>query len=192
MREKILDSAERMVQDRGLNAMSFQALANAVGLSKPTVFHHFRNKEALALALVERCQQKYGILYGEVIQRDSRAPEKLREIASVFERGLVDDRLCLLAALGNSVSTLPGAVQDDLRLTAALAIDRFTRVFEQGQAEQSLAFVDDPQHAAAAFLALLQGLQILARAKRDRALFRRSIETYIAAITQGREGVRPQ
>ena len=38
-----------MVQDRGLNAVSFQDLADAVGLRKPSVFHHFRNKEELTL-----------------------------------------------------------------------------------------------------------------------------------------------
>ena len=93
MREEILNVAEQMVQERGLSAVSFQHLADAVGLRKPSVFHHFKTKEDLAKALVERCQTKYGVEYGEVINSDQNAPEKLRRIADIFEKGLRDDRL---------------------------------------------------------------------------------------------------
>lgn len=183
MRERVLDAAERMVQERGLSAVSFQHLADAVGLSKPSVFHHFPNKEALARALVERCRTKYGAEYGEVIDADAPAPEKLRRIAAIFERGLRDDRLCLLNSLGQGVSTVSGTVQDDLRLSVSQAIDRYARVFEQGRREGSLRFGGSPQDAAAAFLALAEGLQVLARAKRDHDLFMRAASAYIDSIT---------
>ena len=183
MREQVLDAAERMVQERGLNAVSFQQLADAVGLSKPSVFHHFSTKEALASALVERCRTKYGAEYGAVIDADLPAPAKLRGIAEIFERGLTDNRLCLLSALGQSLPTLTDAVQDDLRLSVRGSIDRYARVFEQGAAENSLRFEGSPSDAAAAFLALLEGLQVLARAKREEDLFRRAADSYIRSVT---------
>lgn len=183
MRERILDSAERMVQDRGLSAVSFQQLADDVGLSKPSVFHHFRNKEELARALVERCQTKYGAQYGAVIDADLSAPEKLRGIAEIFEQGLRDDRLCLLNSLGQSVNTLGDPVQDDLRLSVTGAIDRYARVFEQGEREGTLRVSGGAADAAAGLLALLEGLQVLARAKRDHALFRRAATAFIDALT---------
>lgn len=182
MRERVLDAAERMVQERGLSAVSFQHLADAVGLSKPSVFHHFKNKEELAKALVERCQTKYGVEYGEVIDAHLEAPEKLRRIASIFEKGLRDDRLCLLNSLGQSVPMLAAAVQDDLRLSVSQSIDRYARVFEQGQREGSLRFDGAPADAAAAFLALVEGLQVLARAKRDLDMFSRAASSYIESI----------
>lgn len=183
MRERLLEAAEAMVQDRGLSAVSFQQLADAVGLSKPSVFHHFATKEALAKALVERCQTKYGAEYGRVIDADLPAPEKLRGIADVFERGLRDNRLCLLNALGQSAMTLSDAVRDDLRLSVTQSIDRYARVFEQGRREGTLLVEASPPDAAAAFLALLEGLQVLARAKRDHALFARAMRSYIDAVT---------
>ena len=182
MREKVLDHAEQMVQEGGLSAVSFQKLADAVGLSKPSVFHHFPNKEALAKALVERCQTKYGAEYGAVIESDASAPEKLQGIADIFEQGLHDNRLCLLNSLGQSVHSLSDEVQDDLRLSASLAIDRYARVFEQGKREKTLKFEGDPVDAAAAFLALLEGLQVLARAKRDFGIFTRAAKSYIDSI----------
>lgn len=183
MRESILDAAEQMVQERGLSAVSFQQLADSVGLSKPSVFHHFPNKAALASALVERCQSKYGAEYGRVINDELDAPEKLRQIAGIFEKGLRDNRLCLLNSLSQSMPALAPAVQDDLRLAATQSIDRYARVFEQGRREKSLRFEGSPSDSAAGFLALAEGLQVLARAKRDVTLFRRSIHAHIESIT---------
>ena len=183
MRERVLDAAEQMVQERGLSAVSFQQLADAVGLSKPSVFHHFANKEALAQALVERCQSKYGAEYGAVIDSEAPAPEKLRGIAAIFETGLRENRLCLLSSLGQSVPTLTPAVQDELRLSVTRSIDRYARVFEQGAREGSIRIDGTPADAAAAFLALLEGLQVIARAKRDHALFQRAADSYIDSIT---------
>ena len=96
-----------MVQQRGLNGVSFAQLAKAVGLSKPSVFHHFPNKEALAKALVQLCQDKYGAEYGGIIDSDATAPEKLQRIADSFEHGLRADRLCLHACLPRHWLLLP-------------------------------------------------------------------------------------
>ncbi|MEO1128816.1 MAG: helix-turn-helix domain-containing protein [Planctomycetota bacterium] len=183
MRERVLDAAERMVQERGLGAVSFQQLADAVGLSKPSIFHHFANKEALARALVARCQTKYGPEYGEVVEADLAAPDKLRGIAAIFENGLRDNRLCLLGALGQSAPMLSEAVQKDLQHSVARSIERYAEVFEQGTREQSLRFEGTASDAAAAFLALLEGLQVLARARGDHALFGRAAQSYIESIT---------
>ena len=182
MRDRVLEAAEQMVQERGLSAVSFQQLADAVGLSKPSVFHHFPNKESLAAALVERCQTKYGAEYGEVIDADLPAPAKLRRIAGIFEQGLRDNRLCLLNALGQSAPMLADQVQTDLRLSVTQSIDRYARVFEQGRRDGTLRFEGSATDAAASFLALLEGLQVLARAKRDTDLFGRAALSYVQSI----------
>jgi TetR/AcrR family transcriptional repressor of nem operon len=183
MKTKILDAAEQMVQDRGLNAVSFQDLADAVGLRKPSVFHHFKNKEQLTLALIDRCATKHGPQYGEVVAKGISAPEKLRQIASIFEDGLVNRRPCLLAALGSSINTMPANAVEELHNTAQGAVERFSEVFEQGRRDGTLTFAGEPELAAMSFFAMLQGLQILARAKGDSAAFTKAASSYIDSIT---------
>ena len=118
MRERVLDAAEAMVQERGLAAVSFQQLADAVGLSKASVFHHFPNKDEMAKALVDRCRTKYRAGYDAVIESDAPAPEKLERIAKLFDDGLQENRLCLLNSLGQSISILSDDVQSELRVSA--------------------------------------------------------------------------
>ena len=184
MREKLLDVAEQLVQDRGLNAVSFQNLADAVGLSKPSVFHHFANKGALAEALLERCRTHYGAEYDAIVSDDANAVDKLNRIAALYADGVESGQLCLLGVLGHGVATLPAEVQQDLRLKIAGAVDRFSRVFEQGRREKSLRFEGTPEAAAAAFLGMLQGLQVLARAQGDPAAVTEAAATYIQAISK--------
>lgn len=184
MRDKILDAAEQMVQDRGLNAVSFQDLADAVGLRKPSVFHHFKNKEELTLALIDRCATKHGPQYAEVIARSISAPEKLRQIAKIFEDGLANRRPCLLAALGSSINTMPPNAVEQLHATAQGAVERFAVIFVQGRRDGTLAFEGEPELAAMSFFAMLQGLQILTRATNDSAAFGRAASAYIDSITK--------
>ncbi len=53
-RDKILDCAERLFARRGYAGVGLAEVAEAVGLSKSSLFHHFRSKTALHAAVVAR------------------------------------------------------------------------------------------------------------------------------------------
>jgi AcrR family transcriptional regulator len=53
-REAILDAAERQLKERGPDSLRLQELAAEVGMSHPTLLHHFGSRDALVLAVVER------------------------------------------------------------------------------------------------------------------------------------------
>ncbi len=183
MREKLLDAAESLVQSRGFSAVTFQDIADAVGLRKPSVFHHIKNKEELSLALIERCSTKHGPLYAAVVDKDISAPEKLRQVAKIFEDGLKNERPCLLAAIGGSMESLSPKASQELCDTAEGAIGRFAMIFEQGRNEESLVIHGSPDAAARGFFAMLQGLQSLCRANGGVRAFKQAATTYIDSIT---------
>jgi AcrR family transcriptional regulator len=53
-REKILEAAETLFARRGFAGVGMSEIAEAVGLSKSTLFHHFTTKAQLYAAVVER------------------------------------------------------------------------------------------------------------------------------------------
>ncbi len=53
-RERLLDSAERLVIEQGFSATSIDQVIEDSRSSKGSFFHHFTSKEALAQALVQR------------------------------------------------------------------------------------------------------------------------------------------
>jgi AcrR family transcriptional regulator len=53
-REKILDAAEELFARRGFAGVGLSEIADAVGLGKSSLFHHFATKAQLYAAVVER------------------------------------------------------------------------------------------------------------------------------------------
>lgn len=52
-RKEILESAFRTIGNRGYAGSTLAAIAEDVGISAPSLLHHFRNKESLLIELIE-------------------------------------------------------------------------------------------------------------------------------------------
>jgi AcrR family transcriptional regulator len=51
-RDRIVDISEHLIMERGLDSITFEDIAAATGYTKRTMYHYFRDKEELSLALV--------------------------------------------------------------------------------------------------------------------------------------------
>jgi len=183
MKERLLDAAEELVQRKGLNGVTFQDLADAVGLRKPSVFHHIRNREELAIALIARCGTKHGPQYAAVIGQDLNASQKLLQLTEIFEQGLTSGRPCLLASIASGIESLTEPATEQLKIAADASISRFSEVFVQGREEGSLDYEGSPVDAATAFFAMMQGLQALCKAKGDAVGFKGAARSYVKSLT---------
>jgi AcrR family transcriptional regulator len=54
LRGQILESASRLFYERGYGATSIRDIAEAVGISSSTMYHHFKNKQDVLYAVVSR------------------------------------------------------------------------------------------------------------------------------------------
>lgn len=52
----ILDAAQDMVQRQSISGVSFQELANRIGIKKGSMYYHFESKDALSLAMLDRAR----------------------------------------------------------------------------------------------------------------------------------------
>lgn len=68
-RERILDTAEAAVLDKGFAATSIDELIAAVGITKGGFFYHFRDKGELAKALLVRYIERENVLFGDLFKR---------------------------------------------------------------------------------------------------------------------------
>ncbi|OBB21986.1 TetR family transcriptional regulator [Mycolicibacterium peregrinum] len=51
---RILDAALELIADHGVGGTSLQMIADAIGVTKAAVYHQFKTKEAIVIALTER------------------------------------------------------------------------------------------------------------------------------------------
>ena len=161
--ERILDSAERLVQKRGYNGFSYADVAAELGVTKASLHYHFPGKAELGEALVERYAARFAEALDEIDARGGDASAKLAAYARIYANVLREKRMCLCGMLAADYDTLPEAMRE--------AVLRFfddneawlTDVFEQGQAERSLRLDGSAAEAAQTLVGGLEGALLIAR-----------------------------
>ena len=68
--ERILDAAEDLFAEKGYSATSLGDVADRVGIRSPSLYNHFRNKEALYSAVLERLLDAFTAPLAELNQSE--------------------------------------------------------------------------------------------------------------------------
>lgn len=89
-REKILQAVYEVIISKGYEGISMQQVADAAGVSKATVYHHFEGKEDLMLAFTEIASSRFG---DRLTKRHTDDPvERLQVVADRFILGRVSPK----------------------------------------------------------------------------------------------------
>ena len=81
-RQRILDAAGRLMEDRGLEEFSFASIAKEAGVKERTVYRHFPTKTALIESLCEWFQKR--IQYGDFAHTEAELLAKPQQIFPGF------------------------------------------------------------------------------------------------------------
>lgn len=149
--EVILEALQTLSAERGFSAVTMDALAEAVGISKATLYQHFDSKDALLAALLAQQIDRFGAWLADAAGRPP--VEQLCHAMSALMgghftplRGLVSvGREEALPVFYNS----PALVERHEQILTAL-----TAIIHQGQADGSIAPDLDPFVVISAMLAL--------------------------------------
>ena len=76
-RDRILEAAEELFARRGFAGVGMSEIADAVGLSKSSLFHHFRTKAQLHAATVERILSQIELELTRQLAQGGSAVERL-------------------------------------------------------------------------------------------------------------------
>ncbi len=69
VRDLILSAATRLIAARGFDGMTVQAVADAVGIRKPSVLHHFPSKEALRQGVIDDMLEHWSRVLPEILRQ---------------------------------------------------------------------------------------------------------------------------
>ena len=114
-RRAILDAAARLATVEGLDRLSIGDLAAHVGISKSGLYAHFRSKEELQLATIDRAEAIFDeVVVGAAASSEPGIPAVIA-LAGAFLAHL-DKRIfpggCFFACASAEVQSRPGAVKD--------------------------------------------------------------------------------
>lgn len=181
-----LDSALKVFWRNGFQGASLSELTDAMGLSKPSLYAAFGDKEALYLKALERYATHWTARHAAVLESEPDGRRAVREFLRSIAGMLADPSLpggCFVVtgtADCGGPST-PGAVDASLRKTVqngeTMLRTRLQRAQRDGQLPAD-ARVDD---LAAFFSALLSGLGVMAKSGGKRTKLYAAIDAAMGA-----------
>lgn len=91
-RERILRAAASQFRQRGFHGTSMQDLAEEVGVTKSSLYHHFPSKQALLSEILEFTVERVTPHLEEVLESDRPSTEKLRSAVRLHVQAAIEDR----------------------------------------------------------------------------------------------------
>lgn len=179
---EILDIARELTQTRSFQGFSFQDIADAVGIRKASLYHHFPSKDALAVALL----QAYRAQFADWCRQIADAPpaEQLEGYFRLFGDLLgAGKRICPGGAFIAGWGRLADEPRDQVTQLLADHQRWLAEVIRAGTRSGALRNTGiDPTQQAAALVASVQGALLLARVQGQRQVFYDAVAPLRAAL----------
>jgi TetR/AcrR family transcriptional repressor of nem operon len=165
--DRILDVAQRLVQQRGFNGFSYADVARELGISTASLHYHFAGKAELGEALITRYASRFADALETIAAEPIDASAKLTRYADLYADVFQDQRMCLCGMLAAEYQTLPDGMRDAVLRFFDDSETWLCSVLTQGEREGTLHYDGSVSEAARTFLAGLEGAMLLARPSGD-------------------------
>ena len=153
MREKILNTATQLFIQKGSEKTSMQDIAQTAGISKGAIYHHFKSKDEIVLAVIRSRQE----LMEEEMKQWLKATENLtgrEQLQTILKSNLESQTARATDGIVGEYEKDAGFIltmmRDNLRIGAPLVSD----IIKKGMADGSLR-TQYPDQAAEVFLLLV-------------------------------------
>ncbi|MEM9059834.1 MAG: TetR/AcrR family transcriptional regulator [Pseudomonadota bacterium] len=155
----LMDAAEKRMRTGGYHAFSFRDLADDLGIKSASVHYHFRQKEDLGVAVVERYSDDFFDTVEALID-SGHAP--MRAYAEAYRKSFKEAETgCLCGMLGAETRGLPDRVAEAVAAFMDRNIDWVVDVLPDGLSAEAR------RQAAVQVVASLQGALMLAVSLQD-------------------------
>jgi AcrR family transcriptional regulator len=180
--DKALAAALRVFWQRGYESASMVELTDAMGITKPSLYACFGNKEALfrkALDLYEREKLCY---VSTALEADTArgVAERLLYGALRTHCGESDPQGCLGVISTVTCGSEAESIRKDVLARRASSEAALARRFERARADGDLPHHVDPEALASYVTTVLQGLSLKAGANVARETLSKIVETTLA------------
>ncbi len=169
-RKRIEEKADALFYEAGFEATSFADIAGAVGISRGNFYHHFKSKDDILDAVIDRRLAATQTLL-ESWETDAAPKDRIRS----FIRILITNRTKIMA-FGCPVGTLTTELAKLDHVAESRAAEIFG-LFRDWLADQfrALGHKDDADALALHVLARSQGIAVMVSALKDEAFLRAEV-----------------
>jgi TetR/AcrR family transcriptional repressor of nem operon len=170
MQEKILVTAENLIQRLGYNAFSYRDIAEAVGIKTSSIHYYYPAKEDLAVAVIDWHVYQLSSFLKELQLNSSLSLQQklLNLVDKVMSLTVHDDmKMCLGGMLASDVVSLPEKVKMKIRSFFDILGKWIGEAISEGGSDKELVANDadalQPMELSRYLLVQLEGGLLLSR-----------------------------
>jgi TetR/AcrR family transcriptional regulator, mexJK operon transcriptional repressor len=149
-RTEILDAAAEIFLDKGFDQTAMDAVAARAGVSKATVYAHYRDKTGLFEAVIERGSSALDVNLDRTLGGSASAPEpKLVEVAmALLEAVTRTNYLAMLGVLLSERNRRPELARSLRRSDMPYAVGVVASILADDAAQRGYTLADPAAHAS--------------------------------------------
>jgi TetR/AcrR family transcriptional repressor of nem operon len=171
--DAILATTRSLIATGGYNGFSYADIADVVGIRKASIHHHFPAKADLVTILVQRYREE---VEAGIAQMTGAIPDPLAQLQAYigYWKTCIGDAsapFCVCALLASEMPILPDDVALEIRTYFRFLSGWLASVLASGAEGGTIVLAATPRVEAEAFMALVHGAMLSARAYGDTAAF---------------------
>lgn len=175
-----MDLAESFLQERGFNGFSYAHIADALDVKNAAIHYHFRTKDDLACAVIQRYRDRFQLWINNSRIKDLPPREKLDWFFSIYTNTRADNgKVCLAGSLETEFNSLPSTLREQTEGLTHELLTWLQTTLQEGREAGVFRFGGDAASKAALILSSLQGALQMARAL--------GTETFHAVVEQHKQ-----
>ncbi len=162
-RQQLIDTAIELFNEHGFHGVGIDRIAEVSGVTKKTLYHHFRSKEELILAALKQKDSTFRNDFMRAVEATGNTPhQRLLGIFDVAQAWFSDQKFygCMFINAVGEYSEPDTAIR-----AACKSFKQQILSYIQELAEQ--ADVDDPRRVAVALAILLEGATVTAQVSQN-------------------------
>lgn len=170
MQERILTTAESLIQKMGYNAFSYKDIAQVVGIKTSSIHYYYPAKEDLAAAVIDWQLNRLSLFLNELQCNSSLSLQQklLSLVDKVISLTLHDEmKMCLGGMLASDVISLTEKVKVKVRTFFNVLENWIKEAISEGISDKQRLDIGQPEELSRYILVQLEGGLLMARLYED-------------------------
>lgn len=179
---EIIEATLRLLEETPLARLTTRQIAKQLDISQPALFRHFRSREQLLLAVMQKARSDLGAIADSVLVDVSRPLERLRTLAARL-LGHVETYPGLARLLFSPPEK--GPLRDLLRQLVSMQRSLVSELVRDGQQAGIFRADLNPTDAATFYVGMIQGVVLRSQLEDDRGRLTDEAEPMLALWLEG-------
>ena len=163
---RIRETAHDLIADRGYFGFSYADIAEAIGIRKASIHHHFPSKVDLVVATLKEYRGKMVEAAGSLDHNVTDPLQRLKLYVQHWAECVKSNNrpICIAALLSSELPALPEEIQVEVQLHFRYLVSWVKATLKEGASSGNLRLQLSTEVEAQSFVALVHGAMISARA----------------------------